>query len=114
MNTVAEMLPTWRYVDEKSSSPASASRDNWASPSMAPRPGATEPSVAKCAIYLHFASRRELIVGLQALVCARMMEQPRIVADMHELFRRAVGAGNPRTEPGSDPPCGELVGDGGS
>ncbi len=42
---------------------------------------ATEAGIAKGAIYLHFASRSELIAGLQAQVWARMMEQPRVVAD---------------------------------
>ncbi len=41
---------------------------------------AAEAGVAKGAIYLHFASRSELIAGLQARVWAQMMEQPRIVA----------------------------------
>ncbi|MGB3187572.1 MAG: TetR/AcrR family transcriptional regulator [Ornithinimicrobium sp.] len=36
--------------------------------------------VAKGAIYLHFASRGELIAGLQSRVWAQMMEQPRAVA----------------------------------
>lgn len=41
---------------------------------------AAEAGVAKGAIYLHFASRGELIAGLQARVWAQMMEQPRAVA----------------------------------
>ncbi len=41
---------------------------------------AAEAGVAKGAIYLHFASRSELITGLQARVWAQMMEQPRVVA----------------------------------
>lgn len=41
---------------------------------------AAEAGVAKGAIYLHFASRNELIAGLQARVWSQMMEQPRIVA----------------------------------
>ncbi|HKJ13206.1 MAG TPA: TetR family transcriptional regulator [Ornithinimicrobium sp.] len=41
---------------------------------------AAEAGVAKGAIYLHFASRGQLIAGLQALVWAQMMEQPRVVA----------------------------------
>lgn len=36
--------------------------------------------VAKGAIYLHFASRGELIAGLQSRLWAQMMEQPRCVA----------------------------------
>jgi TetR/AcrR family transcriptional regulator, transcriptional repressor for nem operon len=44
---------------------------------------AAEAGVAKGAIYLHFASRSELIAGLQARVWAQMMEQPRVVADDH-------------------------------
>lgn len=42
---------------------------------------AAEAGVAKGAIYLHFASRSELIAGLQARVWAQMMEQPRVVAN---------------------------------
>lgn len=41
---------------------------------------AAEAGVAKGAIYLHFASRGELIAGLQSRVWAQMMEQPRAVA----------------------------------
>ncbi len=41
---------------------------------------AAEAGVAKGAIYLHFASRGDLIAGLQARVWAQMMEQPRVVA----------------------------------
>lgn len=41
---------------------------------------AAEAGVAKGAIYLHFASRGELIAGLQSRVWAQMMEQPRVVA----------------------------------
>ncbi len=41
---------------------------------------AAEAGVAKGAIYLHFASRSELIAGLQARVWADMMEQPRAAA----------------------------------
>ncbi|MGB3827252.1 MAG: TetR/AcrR family transcriptional regulator [Ornithinimicrobium sp.] len=40
---------------------------------------AAEAGVAKGAIYLHFASRSELIAGLQARVWAQMMEQPRVI-----------------------------------
>lgn len=46
---------------------------------------ASEAGVAKGAIYLHFASRSELIAGLQARVWAQMMEQPRIVAHDDDL-----------------------------
>lgn len=43
---------------------------------------AAEAGVAKGAIYLHFASRSELIAGLQADVWAQMMDLPRaVVAD---------------------------------
>ncbi len=46
---------------------------------------AAEAGVAKGAIYLHFASRSELIAGLQERVWSQMMEQPRIVAHNEAL-----------------------------
>jgi len=46
---------------------------------------AAAAGVAKGSIYLHFASRDELIAALQAQVWAEMMEEPRLIAADDDL-----------------------------
>lgn len=75
--------PRYRSADERrqqilDAAAALAIRDGLEGTSIADV--AAHAGVAKGAIYLHFASRSELIAGLQARVWAQMMEQPRIVA----------------------------------